>query len=105
MKVDSLGRYPIEVALEEGLEYSKGLKEVVEATAMARQQQPRIIHSAAQYGLKWRYHMKELAEAYTDEIVNGCDGLTGLHLFMVAAMGECYDLSAIYGMMKMSPML
>lgn len=47
--------------------------------------------------------MKELAEASVDEIVNGEDSLTGLKLFMIAAMGGYNDLSAIYGMMIMSP--
>ena len=47
--------------------------------------------------------MKQLAEANVDEIVNGHDALTGLQLFMIAAMGDYYDLSAIYGMMKMKP--
>ena len=42
-------------------------------------------------------------EANTDEVMDGYDSFTGLHLFMVAAMGSCHDLSAIYGMMKMSP--
>ena len=108
LKVNSMKKYPIEIALDIDLPWDEGLRVVVEATAIQTQHQrlpTSILYSAAQYGLKWRYHMKELAEAYTDEIVNGCDGLTGLHLFMVAAMGECYDLSAIYGMMKMSPLL
>ena len=47
--------------------------------------------------------MKELAEANVYEIANGYDGLTGLRLFMIAAMDNRHDLSAIYGMMKMSP--
>ena len=37
--------------------------------------------------------MKELAEENPDEIMNGCDDLTGLTIFMVAAMGNYHNLS------------
>lgn len=47
--------------------------------------------------------MKELAEGNVDEMMNGCDSLTGLHVFMVSAMGDYNDLSGIYGMMRISP--
>ena len=105
LKVDSLGRYPISIALEEGLQWGEGLQDIVKTTSrMAQSQQPtKIMHSTAQYGLKWRHCMKELAEANVDEIVNGYDNLTGLRLFMLAAMGDFHDLSSIYGMMKMGP--
>ena len=105
LRPDSLNRYPIEVALEEGLEYSKGLKEILKATAFARQQQPtKIVYTAAKYGLKWRHHMKELVKANANEIVSGgSDSLTGLQLFMVAAMGDTHDLSGIYCIMRMNP--
>ena len=62
LKIDSLGRYPFEVALEEGLCWIQGLQEVIKATATTRLQHPKIIHSASQYGLKWRQYMKELAD-------------------------------------------
>ena len=103
LNTDSLNRYPIQVAFEECLGWSEGLQEIIEATAAA-QQQDSSIYTAAKYGLKWRHHMKKLAEANVNEMmINGYDGLTGLHLFMVAAMGDCHDLSAIYGIMRMSP--
>ena len=47
--------------------------------------------------------MNELAEENTAEVMSGCDSLTGLRLFMVAAMCDYHDLSGIYGMMRMSP--
>ena len=102
MQPDSLNRYPLVVALEEGLDWDEGLQQVLKATAIP-QQQHKVIYTAAQYGLKWTSHMKELAEVNVDEICHGCDGLTGLRVFMVAAMGEHHDLSCIYGMIKMSP--
>ena len=106
LKTDRIGRYPIEVAFQESLGWREGLKLIVEATVAAQRQKwcpSRILNSAAWYGLKWKNHMKELAEANVEEIMNGYDDLTGLHLFMIAAMGENNDLSAIYGVMRMSP--
>ena len=47
--------------------------------------------------------IKNLAGANVEEIMDGYDGLTGLRLFMVAAMSNNNDLSTIYGMMKMGP--
>ena len=103
LKTDSYGRYAVEVALEENLGFSEGLQDIVKATTLSQHQDSRIIQSAARHGLKWRHHMKELAEMNVDEIMGGHDSLSGLRLFMVAAMGDCYDLSSIYGMMKMCP--
>ena len=102
LKNDSLNRYPIEIALKEGLGWNDGLQQVVESTAVV-QEQHTPIYTAAKYGLKWAHHMKELTEANIDEMMNGRDSVTGLCLFMVAAMGDYHDLSGIYGMMRMSP--
>ena len=106
-KVDSMNRYPIEVALDINLPWDKGLKEVIEATAeVAHLEQgipTKILYSAAQYGLKWRYQMSELIEEGNGDDIHGCDTVTGLRLFMVAAMGTRNDLSAIYGIMRMGP--
>ena len=103
LKKDSLNRYPIEVALKEGLEWNRELQQIIEAMTVA-QKQLTSIYTAAQYGLKWTHHMKELAEKNTDELINVSDtSLTGLRLFMVAAMGEYHDLSGIYATMRMGP--
>ena len=102
LKTDSLNRSPLVVALEEGLGWNDGLEYVVEATALEHQQLS-YIYTAAQYGLKWTHYMKELAKENGEEIMNGHDSLTGLRLFMVAAMGDYHDLSSIYSMMRMSP--
>ena len=111
LKRDSLNRIPLEVALEEGLRWTE-LQEVIQAT-VAKQQHGSIIYTAAQYGLKWEYDaekhgMKELTcktPRNVDEVMDSYDSLTGLRLFMVAAMGDCHDLSSIYGIMKMSPQI
>ena len=103
LKTDSLGRYPIEVAFDKDLKWNEGLREVVEVTTTAQQYGGPSIYTAARYGLKWSNHMKELGEDNVDEVVDGYDSLTGLRLFMVAAMGDRHDLSGIYGLIRMSP--
>merc|ERR1712154_660602 len=105
LKQDSLNRCPLVAALESGLDWDDGLKDVLEATSVAKQQHPSI-YTFAEYGLKWteeNHHMKEQVEANLDEIMNGHDSLTGLRLFMVAAMGDYHDLSSIYSMMRIAP--
>merc|ERR1712154_506477 len=102
LKKDSLNRCALVAALESGLDWDAGLKDVLEGTAVAKQQHPSI-YTFAQYGPKWTNHMKEQVEANVDEIINGHDSLTGLRLFMVAAMGDYHDLSSIYSMMRMAP--
>ena len=103
LKVDSMNRYPIEVALDLDIPRDKGLKDIVEATLTQGQGLPtKILYSAAQYGLKWRHEMSEMIGGSGDDI-HTCDSVTGLRLFMVAAMGDRNDLSSIYGIMRMGP--
>ena len=77
------------------------MQELIEATA-AGQQRPST-YVAAQYGLEWNNHMSEIVESHVEEVLEGVDNITGLHLFMLAAMGNSCDLSSIYGMMRLSP--
>ena len=100
---DSLGRNPIDVALAEGLEWSKGMQDVVEA--MAAKKQCPAIHVFAKYGFPWNSHMRELINSNVEEVTNGIDNTTGLCVFMLAAMGKYSDLNVIYGLMKMGPYL
>lgn len=97
---DSLNRHPIDVARQEDFCFDELVQEI---DAMAATQQRPVIHLAAQYGLKWRSHMKELIESNAEEVVNGVDDVTGLPLFMLAATDKDYDLTSIYVMMKMNP--
>lgn len=91
------------MALEEFLDWNNGLQQIVEATAVLLHQHPSIF-TAAKYGLKWSHHMKEQVQVNTENevVMNGNDSLTGLRLFMVAAMGEKHDLDAIYSIMIMN---
>ena len=98
---DSLNCLPINIAVKYDLEWNEGMQDVIEATAAALQQPP--IYAAAQFGVKWSDDMRELAESEVDEVILGCDDVTGLCLFMLAAMGEYSDLNTIYSLLKMSP--
>ena len=92
---------PIEVAIKHKLEWNKGMKEIIEATAL--RQKRTVIHVAAQYGLQWDNHMETLIEKNIDKVACGRDNLTGLRLFMLAAMGDYYDLNAIFSMAISNP--
>ena len=55
---------------------------------MSMKQNYPIIHVTADNGFQWEEHMRELAESNVDEVVNGLYNMTGLRLFMLAAMGN-----------------
>ena len=89
-----MDRCPLAVASEVGLDWDDGLLEIMDATP---------IYTSAQCGIKWTNHTQEQIEANMDEIMNGHDSLTGLRVFMVAAMGDKHDLSSIYSIMRIAP--
>ena len=105
LKQDSLNRYPIEVAVGLELGWEDGMKEIIEATSAVQQRS--VIYTAVHYGLKWSNHMKELVDDSNNknEILTGRDSLTGLPLFMVAAVGNngSNDLNSIYVILRMNP--
>lgn len=101
LAIDSFNRYPVNVAVDEGLEWHEGMREIISATSIAKKCP--IINIAAQYGLKWNNHMGELAESVSHQVPHARDNKTGLQLFMLAAMGCDSDLTSIYGMRRMSP--
>lgn len=82
----SFGRYPIDVAREEGLEWSEGMQDVVEVTA-AKHQCP-VIHAAAQYGLPWSNYMRELVKSNVEEVTYGTDNTTGLAFLCLLQWAE-----------------
>ena len=55
---DSFNRLPISLAKEQGLGWSEGMREVVEA--MTAKKQCPSIHVAAEHGLSWVHYMREL---------------------------------------------
>jgi hypothetical protein len=103
---DSRGRYPIDVAVTEGLGWGDGIEDIVhthrEASFVDWQGQARLmINVATLHGLKWENGMEEVSVESREEVGNA-DALTGLFPFMLAATGESSDLSSIYELMLRS---
>ena len=85
---------------------NKRVKQIVHVAMKeaATVQKRSVSHIAAEYKVKWNM-TKELIESNIDEVLNIYDTLTGLCLFMVAAMKNdsfSRDLSSIYDLMRMN---
>jgi ankyrin repeat protein len=103
---DIRGRYPIDVAIAEGLRWGDGMEDIVrahtEASIVDWQGQARLmINVAALHGLKWENGMEAVSVESREEVGNA-DALTGLFPFMLAAAGQSSDLSSIYELMLQS---
>merc|ERR1712154_87627 len=102
--VDSLGRYPIDVAVEQKLSWDGGMKEIVETFASAQQSTALMV--GAKHGLSWDNGMKCIMEVVDiDELERKDDGI-GLYMFMLAAVGGekyNYDLGAVFHLIQACP--
>ncbi len=108
MTRDSSNFLPINIAVNQRLDWESGMKEVIESTATKQQRAK--LYVAAYYGLQWTNHMRELIEskieANTDKLVDECDSETetGLHnIIVISSMGDHTDLETIYNLLKRSP--
>merc|ERR1719330_866302 len=101
--VDSLGRYPIDVAVQQSLSLDDGLREIIMASASAQQSTPIIM--CALHGLVWENGMRQAFEDIDENEVERKDEKTGLYLFMLAAVGgrHNYDLGSVYCLIQASP--
>ena len=81
------------------------LKKIIWASASA--QQPAILFVCAKYGLPWELGMKHVVENIDVGDMETKDEKTGLHLFMLAAVGgkyQCrYDLGSVFHLIQASP--
>merc|ERR1712038_71133 len=102
---DSMGRYPIDVAIEHKMKWNKGMKEVVEAFSVSKSCS--WVHVCAKHGLQWENGMEVvvLEESDADDIPGREDSSSGLYPFMVAATGPKYDLNVVFELTKRSPSL
>lgn len=106
---DTSNYLPINVAIEQCLDWEKGMREVLEATAS--KQQHSVLYTAAYYGLQWTNHMQELVamdieiESNThEEVGDESASETTLHnIIIIATMGTYNDLDTIYSLLKKSP--
>ncbi len=100
--IDSMGRYPVDVAVEYEYAWDSGMKKIAEATALAREVS--IINVCAKHGLPWRKGMKNVLETSDIEDFERKDRETGLYLFMLAAAAKYnYDLATTFQLIMMSP--
>jgi len=101
--LDSFGKYPIDLAIQQGIAWDGGMKDI--ADAFASSQQTTTLHVCAKYGVQWENGTREMLEGNDVDIVERVDASTGLYLFMIAALGDkkCkYDLDSVYHMIKSS---
>ena len=97
---DSKGLYPIDVAIREGLQWKKGMKDLF--VAFVEKIKGRDIHVAAKHGLQWANGMPEVIAK--DKKWSGIqEKNSGLFPFMLAASGDAGDLDVVYELMKLSP--
>jgi hypothetical protein len=104
---DSKKRSPLDVAMEEGLQWGDGLNIIVEATAT--QQECTMLDVAAKIGLPWDKVTQHTVKDENVDNVGHRDDNTDFYPFMTAAvndneigMKEC-DLESIFSLMKMRP--
>ena len=99
---DSMGRYPIDVAIEHGLKWDGGMREIAEAFAAAEERS--IFFICARHGLQWDNGMSTICDTSSmDDFETSKDIAMGLYPFAIAAMGHRYDLGTIFNLVKKSP--
>ena len=98
---DSMGRYPMDVAVELNLRWDEGMKEIVEAFVLAQASNP--VNVCAKHGLAWENGMKNVVEESEIGDMNEQEKMSDLYPFMIAGVGPQYDLGSIYQMIRKSP--
>merc|ERR1712045_46926 len=100
--VDSLGQYPIDVAVQHRLSWDDGMKDIVEAFGSDQQFTPLM---CAKHGLSWEGGMMHILEDIEENDMERKDEETGLYLFMLAAVGGQYnyDLGSVFHLIQASP--
>ena len=97
---DNKGKYPIELAIEKGIAWDKGMKVIIEEITSME-------NVAARYGIEWESKMKELVNTNVDVIENGSrtDPITGLSPIVLATMCYKSDLNSIFCTLRSNPQL
>ncbi len=105
---DSFDKYPLDFAIDHGLSWDDGLEHII--GALASVQQTAVVNICAKYGIQWENGMKSALKNSNVDILETADTLTGLYLFMVAAVGSCehgyeYDFDSVYHLIKSGPLV
>ncbi len=98
---DTLGRFPIDVAVEFGREWSSGTKEIAEAFALA--QRCTLLHTCAKHGLQWDDGLRCAVDEGGMKDVEERDLETGMFPFMLAALAG--TTGSTFQLIQMSPNL
>lgn len=103
LTIDSSNNIPINTAVEQRLDWHSGMKQLLAATAAKLKHSD--LYVAAYYGLQWTNHTKEVVESEEniDDVIIECESKTGMHVIMVAAMGNHNDLDTIYSLLRRYP--
>eukprot|EP00551_Chaetoceros_affinis_P008242 CAMPEP_0203667884 /NCGR_PEP_ID=MMETSP0090-20130426/4622_1 /ASSEMBLY_ACC=CAM_ASM_001088 /TAXON_ID=426623 /ORGANISM="Chaetoceros affinis, Strain CCMP159" /LENGTH=354 /DNA_ID=CAMNT_0050532163 /DNA_START=45 /DNA_END=1109 /DNA_ORIENTATION=- len=98
--IDSLGRYPIDIAVRHGLAWDDGMQTIVGLFASTNRISA--LHVCAKHGVQWENGMKNVLGRSGRKIVKRVDASTGLYPFMLAAVGGkySYDLGSVYHLIK-----
>jgi len=99
--VDSMGRYPIDLAIKMGLPWNDGMKEIVEAFASA--QGTSVFNVSAKHRLPWENGMENALKDSGIGVIRSWDELLEYYPYILAGEGPAYDLEAIFNLMKRSP--
>jgi ankyrin repeat protein len=99
LTTDSLGRLPIQVAVEKDLKWNEGVKVLVHATADHNNVHPIIV--AAAHGVKWENGMQFIVQNNLNTL-DSVDPSTNLYPFALAAAGNESDLTSIYKLVRCS---
>merc|ERR1712038_392044 len=104
---DSMGRYPLDVALERGLRWNDedGILKQILFLFTNSDARFTAINLAARHGLQWENGMKKIVERTKCEFLNEFDELTGSLPFALAAAGRNCNLDAIYELMRKKPQI
>merc|ERR1712038_731179 len=77
--------------------------DVITHPAMVRDRDGRLpLHIGAEIGLKWHNGLNKILDAYS-AAVEIPDPLSGLYVFMLAAVGDEYDLNGIFRLFVEQP--
>ena len=97
---DSSNRYPLDVGIEYGLTWHKGVKNIAEKVAET-QGRP-LLNVCAEHGLQWENGMSTIMSKIDISAFDTKDDSSGLFPFMLAAMGQTTDLNSLFKMTKKS---
>ena len=98
---DSMGGYPIDVAVAVELGWDKGMKEIVNAFASEQGSSPVIV--CAKHGVTWENGMKNVLEENEIGMLQEQEKGSGLYPFMLAGMEKNYVLESVFHLIRRSP--